>query len=64
VSVQAIHDCRLDRYAATVIDLAGRDIDVLLPGHDEPVLQAAGADIERAAQSFRRLVPPPNLLSP
>jgi glyoxylase-like metal-dependent hydrolase (beta-lactamase superfamily II) len=63
VSVQAIHGCRLDRYAATVIDLAGRDIDVLLPGHGEPVLQAAGADIARAADSFRRLVPPPNFLS-
>jgi len=63
VSVQAIHDCRLDRYAATVIDLADRNVDVLLPGHGEPVLDGAGADVERAAASFRRLVPPPNLLS-
>ena len=63
VSVQAIHDCRLDRYAGTVIDLAERGVDVLLPGHAEPVLDGAGADVERAAASFRRLVPPPNLLS-
>ncbi len=47
----------------TVIDLAARDIDVLLPGHGEPVLADAGADIEAAAASFRRLVPPPNVLT-
>jgi glyoxylase-like metal-dependent hydrolase (beta-lactamase superfamily II) len=63
VSIQALHDCRLDRYAETVIALAGRDVDVLLPGHGDPVLANAGADITRAAESFRRLVPPPNVLS-
>jgi glyoxylase-like metal-dependent hydrolase (beta-lactamase superfamily II) len=62
ISMQALHDCRLDRYARTVIDLAGRDVDVLLPGHGEPVLGGAGTDIRRAADSFRRLVPPPNVL--
>ena len=63
VSIQALHDCRLDRYAETVIALASRDVDVLLPGHGEPVLADARADIARAAASFRRLVPPPNVLS-
>jgi glyoxylase-like metal-dependent hydrolase (beta-lactamase superfamily II) len=63
VSLQAIHDCRLDRYAETVIALSGRDVDVLLPGHGAPVLRDAGRDIARAAESFRRLVPPPNVLS-
>jgi glyoxylase-like metal-dependent hydrolase (beta-lactamase superfamily II) len=62
VSIQALHDCRLDRYAETVIALARRDVDVLLPGHGDPVLSDAGADIARAAESFRRLVPPPNML--
>lgn len=62
VSLQALHDCRLDRYADTVIDLAGRDIDALLPGHGDAELSGAGRDIHRAAQSFRRLVPPPNFL--
>ncbi|MGI5215388.1 MBL fold metallo-hydrolase [Plantactinospora sp. CA-290183] len=63
VSIQAIHDCRLDRYAETVIALADREVDVLLPGHGDPVLRDARAGIGSAAESFRRLVPPPNLLS-
>ncbi|MFY1691886.1 MBL fold metallo-hydrolase [Plantactinospora sp. WMMB782] len=63
VSMQAIHDCRLDRYAETVVALAGREVDVLLPGHGEPVLRDAGLEIGRAAESFRRLVPPPNFLT-
>ncbi|AVT35799.1 MBL fold metallo-hydrolase [Plantactinospora sp. BB1] len=62
VSIQAIHDCRLDRYAETVVALAGEEVDVLLPGHGEPVLTDAGVEIARAAESFRRLVPPPNVL--
>jgi glyoxylase-like metal-dependent hydrolase (beta-lactamase superfamily II) len=63
VSIQALHDCRLDRYAETVIALASRDVDVLLPGHGDPVLTEAHRDVTRAAESFRRLVPPPNVLS-
>ncbi|MEV2240330.1 MBL fold metallo-hydrolase [Micromonospora sp. NPDC049891] len=63
VSLQAIHDCRLDRYADTVVALAARNIDVLLPGHGEQVLREAGAQIQQAAESFRRLVPPPNVLT-
>ncbi|MET0416265.1 MAG: MBL fold metallo-hydrolase [Actinoplanes sp.] len=63
VSIQALHDCRLDRYAETVIDLAGRDLDVLLPGHGDPVLAGARTGIDSAAASFRRLVPPPNAVS-
>ncbi|WP_422768856.1 MBL fold metallo-hydrolase [Plantactinospora sp. WMMC1484] len=64
VSLQAIHDCRLDRYAETVIALAGREVDVLLPGHGDPVLRDARVEIGRAAESFRRLVPPPNVHTP
>ncbi|WP_432842155.1 MBL fold metallo-hydrolase [Dactylosporangium sp. CA-092794] len=63
VSIQAIPDCRLDQYANTVIGLAERDVDVLLPGHGEPVLHHAADTIRAAAASFRRLVPPPNILS-
>jgi glyoxylase-like metal-dependent hydrolase (beta-lactamase superfamily II) len=63
VSLQAIHDCRLDLYARTVIALAGREVDALFPGHGDPVIDDAAADISRAAESFRRLVPPPNVLT-
>lgn len=64
VSIQAIPDCRLDAYADTVIALAGRRPDVLLPGHGDLVLAGAAAVVDRAADAFRRLVPPPNLLRP
>jgi hypothetical protein len=60
VSMLAIPDCRLDRYAHTVGELAGNHFDALLPGHGPAVLEDAAADIDRAAQSFRRLIPPPN----
>ncbi|BCB88673.1 MBL fold metallo-hydrolase [Phytohabitans suffuscus] len=63
ISIQAIPDCRLDQYADTVIALAERDIDTLLPGHGAVVLDDAGGAIQTAAASFRRLVPPPNVLS-
>lgn len=63
VSIQAIPDCRLDAYAQTVIDLADREVDALLPGHGRLVLSEGSRHIERAAESFRRLVPPQNILS-
>lgn len=62
VSLQAIPDCRLDRYAASVAHLAGLSVDTLLPGHGAIVSTAAHLDIQRAADSFARLVPPPNIL--
>jgi glyoxylase-like metal-dependent hydrolase (beta-lactamase superfamily II) len=63
VSMQAIPDCRLDAYADTMVTLAGLGTDALLPGHAELVLDGAQSDLAGAAASFRRLVPPPNLLS-
>lgn len=62
ISMQAIPDCRLDLYADTVRGLAELRIDALFPGHGDPVLEGASRDIERAAASFARLIPPPNLL--
>jgi len=62
VSMQAIPDCRLDSYADTVRGLAELDVDALFPGHGAPVLSGAATDIGRADASFRRLIPPPNLL--
>ena len=64
VSLQAIPDCRLVEYGETVATLAARAPDVLLPGHGDPVLSGAAETIERSASAFRRLVPPPNFLSP
>jgi glyoxylase-like metal-dependent hydrolase (beta-lactamase superfamily II) len=63
VSLQAIPDCRLDRYAETVIRLAALEAEHLFPGHGAPVLRGARDDVARAAASFERLVPPPNVLN-
>ncbi|GAB3883450.1 MBL fold metallo-hydrolase [Terrabacter terrigena] len=63
ISMQAIPDCRLDLYASTLIDLAFRDIDILLPGHQTLVLEGAAAQLKQAAASFSRLIPPPNVLT-
>jgi glyoxylase-like metal-dependent hydrolase (beta-lactamase superfamily II) len=64
VSMQAIPDCRLVPYADTVVSLAARRPDALLPGHGDVVVSGAAEVVERAAGAFRRLVPPPNLLQP
>lgn len=63
VSVQAIPDCRLDQYAATVLRLSERNPAVLLPGHGAVVLEDAWRDVAQAAAAFARLVPPPNILA-
>lgn len=62
VSMQPLADCRLDRYSDTVIALDRLRADRLLPGHGEAVMERAWVDISRAADAFRSLVPPPNLL--
>jgi glyoxylase-like metal-dependent hydrolase (beta-lactamase superfamily II) len=62
ISMQAIPDCRLDKYAETVIKLAGLGVDELYPGHGDVVLSGAKPQIAAAAATFARLVPPPNLL--
>lgn len=63
ISMQAIPDCRLDKYAETVIGLAELGVDELYPGHGEAVLAGAAPQLAAAAASFARLVPPPNLLA-
>ena len=64
ISLQPIPDCRLDAYAETVIGLADLEPDLLLPGHGDLLLSGAAAVVERAADAFRHMVPPPNLLTP
>jgi hypothetical protein len=45
-----------------MVKLAEPGTDALLPGHGELVLDGANTGLADAAASFRRLVPPPNLL--
>jgi glyoxylase-like metal-dependent hydrolase (beta-lactamase superfamily II) len=64
VSMQAIPDCRLDRYAESVITLAGLGVDQLFPGHGDAVMREAHLEVTAAAESFARLIPPRNVLNP
>lgn len=65
VSIQAIPDCRLDRYAQTMQRLATEPVSALFPGHGDSELDARSAHqaVLQAASSFARLVPPPNHIS-
>ncbi|OZM76509.1 hypothetical protein CFP66_41010 [Pseudonocardia sp. MH-G8] len=62
VSIQPIPDCSPYLYARTSQRLAELPVDMLLPGHLDLVLTNGSADLARAAESFRRLIPPPNIL--
>lgn len=63
ISIQAIPDCSPYRYARTAERLASLPVDLLLPGHQQ-IVRSNGADhLARAAESFGRLIPPPNILS-
>jgi glyoxylase-like metal-dependent hydrolase (beta-lactamase superfamily II) len=63
VSIQPIPDCSPYLYARTAQRLAELPVDMLLPGHLDLVLVDGAADLARAAESFRRLVPPPNIVT-
>jgi glyoxylase-like metal-dependent hydrolase (beta-lactamase superfamily II) len=63
VSILAIPDCRLDHYARTAQRLAELPVDALLPGHLQLDLVGGHDHLVAAAESFARLVPPPNILS-
>lgn len=64
VSIQAIPDCRLDVYGDTLQALDQLRVRALYPGHGPSELrrEEASEAVRSAAASFRRLVPPPNLL--
>jgi glyoxylase-like metal-dependent hydrolase (beta-lactamase superfamily II) len=63
VSIQPIPDCRPYAYARTAERLAELDVDALLPGHGDIALDGAAAHLTAAADSFRRLVTPPNIVA-
>lgn len=65
VSVQAIPDCRLHKYAESVFQVEKEKPTVLYPGHGPAVLdpREVHSAVTSAADSFRRLVPPPNWTS-
>lgn len=61
VSIRPIPDCRPHEYARTAARLAELPVDALLPGHLGFALTGGAAHLRTAAESFARLVPPPNI---
>jgi hydroxyacylglutathione hydrolase len=62
VLLQNIHDCHIDRYAESVFKMAQLDFDALIPGHLQISLRYGKEQVELAAQAFRQLGVPPNIL--
>ncbi len=62
ILLQNIHDCRIDAYADSVFKVVKLDFDALLPGHLQISLRYGKAHVEKAAEAFRQLGVPPNIL--
>ena len=59
---QNIHDCRIDAYADSMFKMEKHDFDALVPGHLQITLNGGKAHLDAAADAFRQLGIPPNLL--
>lgn len=59
---QNIHDCRIDAYANSMFKLEKIDFEALLPGHLQISLRGGKEHLDAAANAFRQLGIPPNLL--
>jgi len=59
---QNIHDCRIDAYANSMFKMEQQEFDALVPGHLQISLTRGKVHLEAAAQAFRQLGIPPNLL--
>ena len=62
ILLQTIHDCRIDAYASSVFKVEKLAFDALLPGHLQISLSGGHEHVKQAANSFRQLGVPPNLL--
>jgi hydroxyacylglutathione hydrolase len=62
ILLQNIPDCRIDAYASSVLKVANLDFDALIPGHLQISLRGGKEHVNKAAQAFRQLGVPPNLL--
>ncbi len=62
ILLQNIHDCRIDAYAGSVFKVADLDFDALVPGHLQISLRFGKQHVTRAADAFRQLGVPANLV--
>ena len=57
-----IHDCKIDVYAESIFKVEQVDFDALLPGHLQISLNEGKSYVIEAANAFRKLGIPPNLV--
>jgi glyoxylase-like metal-dependent hydrolase (beta-lactamase superfamily II) len=62
ILLQNIPDCRIDAYAQSVLKVAQLDFDALLPGHLQISLRFGKEHVDKAANAFRQLGVPHNLM--
>jgi hydroxyacylglutathione hydrolase len=62
ILLQNIHDCRITDYAESVFKVAKLDFDALIPGHLQIMLRYGKEQITLAANAFRQLGVPANIL--
>jgi glyoxylase-like metal-dependent hydrolase (beta-lactamase superfamily II) len=62
ISLQALPDCVLSDYAATIRRLATLDIRALLPSHGVPALRRGGRHLMAARDAFEHLQIPPQMV--
>ncbi len=62
ILLQNIHDCRIDRYAQSMLKIANLEFEAIFPGHLQISLRFGKEYIDKAAAAFRELGVPPNLL--
>ena len=62
ILLQNIHDCKIDVYADSIFKIEELDFDALLPGHLQISLNNGKSHVSQAADYFRKLGIPPNIL--
>ena len=62
ILLQNIHDCRITAYAASVFKVEQLDFDALIPGHLQIMLRYGKEQVTLAANAFRQLGVPANIL--
>ena len=62
ILLQNIHDCKIDIYAESIFKVEQADFDALLPGHLQISLNEGKSHVIEAANAFRKLGIPPNLV--
>jgi len=62
ILLQNIHDCKIDVYADSIFKIEELDFDALLPGHLQISLNNGKSHVSQAADYFRKLGIPPNIV--